>query len=92
MGGGNMGGGMPRFNNDNGFNSGGNMNNTYGSYNQVPSQPKMNPGMPMMDNMGGYGGNRGNNNGGGPGPMRRGGGGFSNRSSGPYGGKSILCC
>jgi hypothetical protein len=68
------------------------MNNTYGSYNQVPNQPKMNTGMPMMEgNMGGYGGgNRGNSNGGGPGPMRRGGGGFSNRSSGPYGGKCIF--
>lgn len=94
MGGGNMGNdnGMPRFN-DNGYNgNNSSMNNTYGSYNQAPSQPKMGGGMPMMGGGGGGGymggGNRGNSNGGGPGPMRRGGGGFSNRSAGPYGGGS----
>lgn len=81
---GNMGGGdMPRFN-DNGFNGGNSsLNNTYGSYNQAPSQPKMHTGMPMMGGDGGYMGGGGGNRGA-PGPIRRGGGGFSNRS-GPYG-------
>jgi len=82
---GNMGGGdMPRFN-DNGFNGGNSsLNNTYGSYNQAPSQPKMHTGMPMMGGDGGYMGGGGGNRGA-PGPIRRGGGGF-NRSAGPYGG------
>lgn len=77
---------------DNGF-SNSSLNNTYGSYNQAPNQPKMNTGgqnMPMMNNnrmggnMGGGGGNKMGGGGGGPGPMR-GGGRFTNRSSGPYG-------
>ena len=78
---------MPNNGFDNGFGGNGNsMANTYGSYNQAPGQPKMNMGG------GGGGGNRmggnsmggGNKMGGGPGPMRRGGG-FGNRSAGPYG-------
>lgn len=75
---------------DNGF-SNSSLNNTYGSYNQAPNQPKMNAGgqnMPMMNNNRMGGGNMGGGNkmggGGGPGPMR-GGGRFTNRSSGPYG-------
>lgn len=75
---------------DNGF-SNSSLNNTYGSYNQAPNQPKMNaggPNMPMMNNRM-AGGNMGSNKmGGGPGPMR-GGGRFTNRSSGPYGGSGF---
>ena len=79
--------GMPN-NFDNGFGNS-SLTNTYGSYNQAPGQPKM--------NMGGGGNRMGGNNmnnprgGGGPGPMRRGGG-FTNRSSGPYGNFPLLIC
>lgn len=83
-----MGGGIQSNQFDNGF-SNSSLNNTYGSYNQAPNQPKMNMtggggggqnNMPMGGNRNmPIGGNRG-----GPGPMR-GGGRFTNRSSGPYG-------
>lgn len=86
---GSMGGGIQSNQFDNGF-SNSSLNNTYGSYNQAPNQPKMNMtggggggqnNMPMGGNRNmPIGGNRG-----GPGPMR-GGGRFTNRSSGPYGG------